>query len=81
MKLEVIIHEAEEGGYRAAVPAIPGCATRGKPLTSYCAISMKPLRAACLWISQVFLSLIKIKSWKSPFENGEWKAVLPYILL
>jgi predicted RNase H-like HicB family nuclease len=29
MKLQVIIHEAEEGGYWAEVPAIPGCATQG----------------------------------------------------
>jgi predicted RNase H-like HicB family nuclease len=29
MKLQVVIHEAEEGGYWAEVPAIPGCATQG----------------------------------------------------
>lgn len=29
MKLKVIIHQAEEGGYWAEVPAIPGCATQG----------------------------------------------------
>ena len=29
MKLKVIIDEAEEGGYWAEVPAIPGCATQG----------------------------------------------------
>lgn len=30
MKLKVIIHEAEEGGYWAEVPAILGCATQGE---------------------------------------------------
>jgi len=30
MKLKVIIHEAEEGGYWAEVPAVPGCATQGE---------------------------------------------------
>lgn len=30
MKLKVVVHEAEEGGYWAEVPAIPGCATQGK---------------------------------------------------
>ncbi len=30
MKLKVIIHEAEEGGYWAEVPSIPGCATQGE---------------------------------------------------
>lgn len=29
MKLKVIIHEAEEGGYWAEVPSIEGCATQG----------------------------------------------------
>ena len=29
MKLKVIIHEAEEGGYWAEVPAISGCTTQG----------------------------------------------------
>ena len=30
MKLKVIIHDAEEGGYWAEVPSIPGCATQGE---------------------------------------------------
>jgi len=29
MKLKVIVHDAEEGGFWAEVPAIPGCATQG----------------------------------------------------
>ena len=29
MKLRVVIHEAEEGGFWAEVPSIPGCATQG----------------------------------------------------
>jgi predicted RNase H-like HicB family nuclease len=30
MKLKVIIHEAEEGGFCAEVPSIPGCVTQGE---------------------------------------------------
>ena len=30
MKLKVIVHGAEEGGYWAEVPSIPGCATQGE---------------------------------------------------
>ena len=30
MKLQVIVHSAEEGGFWAEVPAIPGCATQGE---------------------------------------------------
>ena len=29
MKLKVVVHEAEEGGFWAEVPSIPGCVTQG----------------------------------------------------
>jgi len=29
MKIKVVVHEAEEGGFWAEVPSIPGCATEG----------------------------------------------------
>ena len=29
MKLKVVVHKAEEGGFWAEVPAIAGCATQG----------------------------------------------------
>lgn len=32
MKLKAIIHEAEEGGFWAEVPAIEGCATQGETI-------------------------------------------------
>ena len=32
MKINVIVHKAEEGGYWAEVPAIPGCATQGETM-------------------------------------------------
>lgn len=30
MKFKVLVHEAEEGGYWAEVPALPGCLTQGE---------------------------------------------------
>ena len=30
MKIKVVVHEADEGGFWAEVPAIPGCATQGE---------------------------------------------------
>jgi predicted RNase H-like HicB family nuclease len=30
MRLKVVVHEAEEGGLWAEVPAIPGCASQGE---------------------------------------------------
>jgi predicted RNase H-like HicB family nuclease len=32
MKLKVVIHEAEEGGFWAEVPAIAGCMSQGEDL-------------------------------------------------
>jgi predicted RNase H-like HicB family nuclease len=30
MKIKVVVHEAEESGFWAEVPAIPGCARQGE---------------------------------------------------
>ncbi|MHB8870613.1 MAG: type II toxin-antitoxin system HicB family antitoxin [Thermoleophilia bacterium] len=32
MKIKIVVHEAEEGGFWAEVPAIPGCASEGETL-------------------------------------------------
>jgi predicted RNase H-like HicB family nuclease len=32
MKIKVVVHEAEEGGFWAEVPSIPGCATQGETM-------------------------------------------------
>lgn len=32
MRIRVIVHRAEEGGFWAEVPSIPGCATQGETL-------------------------------------------------
>lgn len=32
MRLKVVIHEEEEGGFWGEVPAIPGCASQGETL-------------------------------------------------
>jgi predicted RNase H-like HicB family nuclease len=32
MKLKAIVHKAEEGGYWAEVPALPGCVTEAETL-------------------------------------------------
>jgi predicted RNase H-like HicB family nuclease len=32
MKIKVVIHEAEEGGFWGEVPAIPGCASQGEDM-------------------------------------------------
>jgi len=32
MKLKVVVHRAEEGGFWAEVPAIPGCVSQGETM-------------------------------------------------
>jgi predicted RNase H-like HicB family nuclease len=32
MKIKVVVHEADEGGFWAEVPAIPSCATQGETM-------------------------------------------------
>ena len=32
MKIKVILHEADEGGFWAEVPVLPGCASQGDTL-------------------------------------------------
>ena len=32
MKIKAVVHEAEEGGLWAEVPALPGCASQGETL-------------------------------------------------
>lgn len=46
MKIKVIIHQAEEGGYWAEVPAIPGCLTQGDSWKNLLKIYTKQLKPA-----------------------------------
>jgi predicted RNase H-like HicB family nuclease len=32
MNVKIVVHEAEEGGYRAEVPALPGCVSQGETM-------------------------------------------------
>jgi predicted RNase H-like HicB family nuclease len=32
MKIHAVVHKAEEGGFWAEVPSIPGCATQGETM-------------------------------------------------
>ena len=47
MKIKAVVHEAEEGGFWAEVPAIPGCATQGDTLDELLA-NLKEAIEACL---------------------------------
>ena len=32
MNIKVVVHEAEQGGFWAEVPAVPGCASQGETM-------------------------------------------------
>ena len=49
MKIKAVVHEAEEGGYWAEVPANPGCATQGETLEEL-KDNLKEAIEACLSI-------------------------------
>jgi predicted RNase H-like HicB family nuclease len=48
MTLKAIIHKAEEGGFWAEVPALPGCATQGESLAE---LEANLREAIDLWLS------------------------------
>jgi predicted RNase H-like HicB family nuclease len=47
MKVSVVVQEAEEGGFWAEVPAIPGCATQGETMDELLA-NVREAVAGCL---------------------------------
>jgi predicted RNase H-like HicB family nuclease len=48
MTLKAIIHDAEEGGFWAEVPALPGCLTQGETLAE---VKANLREAIELWLS------------------------------
>ncbi|MCT7955094.1 type II toxin-antitoxin system HicB family antitoxin [Laspinema palackyanum] len=59
MKIKAIIHPAEEGGYWAEVPALPGCITEGDTLEE---VTQNLQDAVEGWLSVANNSLKKTKS-------------------
>lgn len=47
MVIKAVIHKAEEGGFWAEVPAIPGCATQGETMPELIA-NLKEAIQGCL---------------------------------
>lgn len=56
MKLKAIVHQAEEGGYWAEVPAIPGCMTQGETMEELLA-NIEEAVEGCLMIDEGDLNL------------------------
>ncbi|MBM3883478.1 MAG: type II toxin-antitoxin system HicB family antitoxin [Verrucomicrobia bacterium] len=48
MTFKAIIHEADEGGYWAEVPALPGCVTQGETIED---VTLSLREAIAGWLS------------------------------
>ena len=70
MKIKVVVHEGEEGGYWAEVPAIPGCATQGDTFEELLTNLYEAVEGVCRSMSRNPSRAERITSWKSPYEIG-----------
>lgn len=52
MKIKIVVHEAEEGGFWAEVPAIPGCASQGETMDELLA-NLREAIEGCLSVDVV----------------------------
>ena len=51
MKIKIVVHEAEEGGFWAEVPDIPGCATQGDSIEELMRNLREAIAGWCLSIA------------------------------
>jgi predicted RNase H-like HicB family nuclease len=50
MTIQAVVHKAEEGGYWAEVPSIPGCATQGETMDELMA-NLREAITGCLSVA------------------------------
>ena len=62
MKVKVIVHKAEEGGYWAEVPSLPGCFTQGETLEE---LKQNLYEAVEGWLRTKEENIVVIKTQKS----------------
>jgi len=70
MKIKIVVHEAEEGGYWAEVLAIPGCATQGDDMDELLQISARSLRDAFQSSSRHLSQAALSGCWNCLHETG-----------
>ena len=71
MKLKVVIHEAEEGGYWAEVPSIPGCVTQGETFDELLSNIYEAVEG-CLSVDVQEVSVSETdKVMEQPFQGGK----------
>ncbi len=73
MKLKIIIHEAEEGGFWAEVPAIRGCATQGETFEELLENLYEAVEG---WMSHYWKQARETVSWRLPYEIRNRSGIL-----
>lgn len=58
MEIKAVIHEAEEGGYWAEVPALPGCFTQGETLEE---LKANVLEAVQCWLEGALKDVVSFQ--------------------
>lgn len=56
MNIKVVVHEAEEGGFWAEVPSIPGCASQGETFDELLA-NVREAIEGCLSVDVASISM------------------------
>ncbi len=75
MKIKAVIHPAEEGGYWAEVPALPGCVTEGDTMEEVLANLKDAIEG---WLYSRFVVALSSPRLITGTCNGYFKLILLY---
>ncbi len=73
MEIKAIIHEAEEGGYWAEVPSLPGCFTQGETLDE---VKANVLEAVECWLEGALKDVVRYQMPRPKRKRRESEAAL-----
>jgi predicted RNase H-like HicB family nuclease len=75
MKLKVIIHAAEEGGYWSEIPALPGCVTQAETIEALIPNIYEAVEGAFQLISNLGQLVKKTHLLNLLYENSIWQGI------
>ena len=73
MEIKAVIHEAEEGGYWAEVPALPGCFTQGETIEE---LKANVLEAVQCWLEGALKDVVSYQMPRPRRRRRKSEAVL-----
>ena len=76
MEIEIKVHVAEEGGYWAEVPSIPGCVTEGDTIAELAA-NLQEAVDGCLYVmAENIKAILEQNLQETIFENSKRQEVV-----